>query len=95
MPNIEKRIRKADVKDLVPLVVEAWIAPYGSVSTVLSKAERKVVGKKGKYVRLATGGWSGNEEIIAAFFRNPLHGLVFCMMASGGLYILREWEDGQ
>lgn len=89
-----KRIRKAAVKDLVPLVVEAWDTNYGSVKTKLSKSERKVAlaEDEAKYVRLATGGWSANEEVIETFFQNPLHSLCWRLSAAGGLYILRKWE---
>jgi len=41
-----------------------------------------------KWLRLATGGWSGNESIIAALEKNPIV-QAFCwyMSARGGLHI--------
>ena len=41
----------------------------------------------GKYVRFATGGWSGNEDIVAALDRNVWAGMSWVLSAAGGLHI--------
>ena len=48
-----------------------------------------------RYLRLATGGWSGNEELVAALQANVmLHMLAWRLSAHGGLHIYQypEWK---
>lgn len=40
-----------------------------------------------KYLRLATGGWSGNESIVGAMRNNMAMQTRWCVSASGGLHI--------
>lgn len=43
-----------------------------------------------RYLRLATGGWSGNEEIVAALKTNMiLRSLSWRLSAAGGLHIFQ------
>ena len=48
-----------------------------------------------KFLRLATGGWSGNESLVAALEENRLLG-AFCwrLSAVGGLHIYRYPPHG-
>ena len=50
--------------------------------------------QQGSLYRLATGGWSGNEAIIAALRANPLFwGAAFISEVTGGLYWFYIGED--
>jgi hypothetical protein len=43
-----------------------------------------------RYVRFATGGWSGNEAVIAALRKNfMIRAMCWRLSASGGLHIYR------
>jgi len=58
----------------------------------LSAAEREVLHAEPgeRFARFATGGWSGNEDIIAALKANMMiRGLAWRLSASGGLHIFR------
>lgn len=47
-----------------------------------------------RYLRLATGGWSGNESIIAAMRANTmLHAMTWRLRSIGGLHIYRYPAD--
>jgi hypothetical protein len=48
-----------------------------------------LTGKKVKTLRLATGGWSGNESIISALDRNFLFNRFWIMSKRGGLHIYK------
>ena len=53
--------------------------------------------KQGNYYRLATGGWSGNEEIISALMGNLQFWYFYWTLSmKGGLFIFGHtdhWED--
>ena len=50
----------------------------------------KLTGKKVKILRLATLGWSGNEEIISALNRNTLFSMTCWEMSKrGGLHVYK------
>lgn len=50
----------------------------------------QITGKRVKTLRLATGGWSGNESIIAALDKNIMFGMVCWEMSKrGGLHIYK------
>jgi hypothetical protein len=63
----------------------------GNVSRNLSAAEAELVWARpdNSFLRFATGGWSGNEELIAAFRTNTNYALTWCLSARGGLHIFR------
>jgi hypothetical protein len=49
-----------------------------------------------RYLRLATGGWSGNESVIGAMRANRLlSAFTWRLTACGGLHIYRYPEAGQ
>jgi hypothetical protein len=50
----------------------------------------KLTGKRVKTLRLATGGWSGNESILAALDKNVMFGMLCWQMSKrGGLHIYK------
>lgn len=81
-----------DVRACLDYVKDAWDQTYGSAKMVESTQELAVlVATKGeRFLRLATGGWSGNEALVAALKRNGLvSSLAWCLSARGGLHIYR------
>lgn len=76
---------------LLDYIAEAFTLQIGSATNVLSPAESSLILERTgeRYLRLATGGWSGCEEVIEAFCRNDqfLYGLCWRLSASGGLHI--------
>lgn len=47
------------------------------------------------YFRFATGGWSGNEELISAFEKNRVcWAFTWCASTRGGLHIFRVTKKG-
>lgn len=69
----------------------AWDTHYGSMRVVTDAAEKELIGAVAEdCIRLATGGWSGNESLIHALQANRVAWLVLWQLsAKGGLYILR------
>jgi len=47
----------------------------------------------GYFLRLATGGWSGNEDMIDAAMKNPMVRLQWRLSARGGLYVFEVPDD--
>lgn len=84
----ERRLRGA--RACLDYVMMAWNPSYGNLSYTLSTAELRIVqARKGEqFIRFATGGWSGNEMLIAALRRNTMmQSLTWCLSARGGLHI--------
>lgn len=68
----------------------AWIDGYGSESETLSVAEHAVIyaNPQDRYLRLATGGWSGNEDLIEALAANTVAwGATWRLSTWGGLHL--------
>ena len=80
-----------DVAGVLDFIAEAWHWPDFGVSFVLLPAELDLVhGDEGdKYLRLATGGWSGNEGLIAALEKNMNWLFSWRLSARGGLHIFK------
>lgn len=90
--TLEALEQMADARDTLNYLAAAWLKAYGSVSPILRDCEAEVVHQEEgeRYLRLSTGGWSGNEALIAAFKTNTLVWLVtWCLSARGGLFIFR------
>ena len=91
-------ITKWDVGDLTGLfrfLTAAW-SEYGQYTDQLSDSEREVAGVEGEHqlVRLVTGGWSGNESLLAALEQNTVaYWMTWRLSALGGLHIfeVRAW----
>ena len=80
-----------DVLGALKFMQAAWYYPE-MVSNELTPEEAKVVHADDGdlYFRFATGGWSGNEELISAFEANQMcMALSWCASIRGGLYIFR------
>lgn len=76
------------VNDLFEFVMAAWHWS-DCASMELRPFEREMVhAEEGeKFLRLATGGWSGNEEIVCALNDNVWARHQWRLSASGGLHI--------
>ena len=80
-------------KEVFSLALDAW-PEYGSASTDLRPEEREMVGTGDRlYLRLATGGWSGCEDVISALEKNMWARMNWRMSARGGLHIYELPED--
>jgi hypothetical protein len=80
-----------DCAGALDFVAECW-SDYGSESRSLTAHEGYVIHMEpdADYLRLATGGWSGNEDLIAAMMDNALlWTLTWRLSARGGLYIFQ------
>ncbi len=79
-----------DTHAVLDFVKSLWHWPDFGVSHELRAEEALVVGAESgqRFLRLATGGWSGNESIISAMEGNRLlHAFTWRLDALGGLHI--------
>ena len=56
----------------------AWNHDYGGAQTILDEE-----------LHLATGGWSGNEDVISALMESPFWAQGWQSSHRGGLYVFR------
>jgi hypothetical protein len=85
-----------DIAGCLDFVASIWHWPDFGVSHELRDEEWRIVRAKPgeRYLRLATGGWSGNEEIVAAIKTNyMLRALAWRLTARGGLHIFQYPES--
>jgi len=93
--DVLTRIREWPTNDLngcLDFVHDLW--HYGGpwCSTDISNVESELLHARpiDRYLRCATGGWSGNEEIVAAMDGNAmLRVMCWRLSAAGGLHIWR------
>lgn len=83
-----------DINGCLDYIARAWWWKDFGVSHELRADELSVVDpsefREDRYLRLATGGWSGNEDVIAALRDNRfIWYQSWCLSARGGLYIFR------
>jgi hypothetical protein len=83
------KISAWDYKDPIGLaeyIVDIW--HYGEPWALLSDWRKDDLRHEYRELRLATGGWSGNEEIIAALDKNQMFSMLCWYMSQrGGLHI--------
>lgn len=79
-----------DWPGLMSFVSETWIRPYGFFESGGASVDKFFDDKDGVLWTCATGGWSGNEEIIGALARNVVF-WACCWIVSlrGGYYEFR------
>lgn len=69
-----------------------WHWPEWGVSELLAPEETAIVRAESgdRFLRLATGGWSGNESIISALNANSgVRAIAWRLTARGGLHIYK------
>lgn len=69
----------------------AWHWPRLARTDYLTAHEQYVVDAHPgeRFLRLVTGGWSGNEDLIEAFAGSMAYAVTWQMSARGGLYIFK------
>lgn len=87
------RIRSwdGDIEPLLRLAADAW-SEHGVVTEELTAQEKALVrAEEGdRFLRFVTGGWSGNEALLAALDQNWLAtSLTWRVSTAGGLHIYR------
>ena len=78
-----------DARACLDLIRAAWHWPE-MTTTMLSESERDLIhaDPEEQFVRFATGGWSGNEELLMALRRNAsVWALTWRLSTRGGLHI--------
>lgn len=86
-----------DIEGLFKLIRELWWIKGWGVTDTLTEAEKEVCHddihstlQPCRYLRFATGGWSGNESLIHALRRNHIvWSTTWVLSARGGLHIFR------
>jgi hypothetical protein len=81
-----------EIAEVLDFVKAAWhwptFATHGLREAEAALLHMDLADPEMKYLRLATGGWSGNESLVAAMERNRLLGvLCWQLSARGGLHI--------
>lgn len=82
----------SEINDGLDFLRDVWNTGYGTASHELRESEMDLVHMRGqdeKFLRLATGGWSGNEDLISAFSKSLSHFACWRLDAIGGLHIYR------
>lgn len=79
-----------DAAGCLDFVRAAWHWPESASDELTAHEGYVVYAEPGaRYLRLATGGWSGNEGLIAALRDSDVWALTWRLQAAGGLYIFR------
>ena len=90
-----EKARTVGWMEFLPFLEEAWNTDYGSARAELRDCERALVdfsGGSARFLRLATGGWSGNEDLLGAVTDNVAYGMTWALSSRGGLHIFRYPE---
>lgn len=80
-----------DAAGALDFLAAAWHWQEFGVSRELKPAEAEVVHAEpeDRFLRLATGGWSGNEELIDVFSSRMIYSVTWRLSARGGLHIFQ------
>lgn len=84
--------KAADPNAALDMVEHAWHPVYGSAVHYLSPAESEVVHESSgdRFLRLATGGWSGCEDVLEALHENTLAwACTWRLSTHGGLHVFQ------
>ena len=77
-----------DAAGALDFLVAAWHRTYGSIHDLSAEEAAVCQARSGdRFLRLATGGWSGNEDLIDALRGGLVWSLTWRLSASGGLVI--------
>lgn len=79
-----------DLAGCLDFVAAIWTWPEFGVTNDLRPYEREMIGPNDgdRFLRLATGGWSGNEDIVGCMEQNlMLRARCWVLSARGGLEI--------
>lgn len=89
-----KRWHWDDCAGCLDFVKRAWYYPDRATHTLTaSEIEILDADPSDKYLRLSTGGWSGNEDLICALDANRMiRALCWQMEVRGGLHIYKYPE---
>jgi hypothetical protein len=87
----------SEANGALDFMAAAWHWSKSGVSRKLSSSEVKIVNAEpgDRFLRFATGGWSGNEELLAAFEGTINWTLTWCLSARGGLHIFRYLPENK
>jgi hypothetical protein len=78
--SLIKNWDEEDFSSLAVFICSVWNSDYGSAS---------LTGKRVKTLRLATGGWSGNEDIVTTLQETMFAKVCWQVSKRGGLYIYK------
>lgn len=84
-----------DINGCLDFVQSCWHWP-DCASNKLRPEEVDIVGERDgeRFLRLATGGWSGNESVVCALRNNRVvWAIAWQMHARGGLFIFKYQPD--
>jgi hypothetical protein len=81
---------EVDVNRAIDFMRSLWHLPEWGVSETFSETERTVyqLDETRRYVKLSTGGWSGNEDLLHAFQSRWWRARSIVIQQRGGLYVI-------
>ena len=91
-PATLRRIRRwpmDDWRNLIRFLREAWWPDFGRKG---QDGKSHGFRWRGSWLRLATGGWSGNEEIVGALRQSEFWIFHWYKSVRGGLYLFALWR---
>lgn len=79
-----------DINGAIEFMRELWHYDEWGVRDTFTDEERTVyhLDPDRRYVKLSTGGWSGNEDLMTAFRSNPLRREAILVARRAGHYVL-------
>jgi hypothetical protein len=86
-----------DLAGALDFLAAAWHWPEFATHDISAHEAAVLHAEPGeRYLRLATGGWSGNESLIAAIDANRMiHALAWRLSTRGGLHIYEYPEQAR